>query len=202
MTAPPTTPIEHDELESGSVDIPDVGRSALYIYLGIAYSGLGMNEKALEAFEYARHLDPGERAVYPQIASTQLALGRVDDAVVSLMQSLIVDPARPDAWQSLTEIYSQINQEPIPAVQTIDGRSQLRQDNRLVQRHLFRAYSEFMTIARAAVLPQLLRKARDMAVNSYHLDPKLLDAALNQKSTRPAPPAPVFHTFGKKLAEE
>lgn len=190
------------ELKNGSVDIPDVGRSALYIYLGIAYSGLGMNEKALEAFEYARHLDPGERTIYPQITSTQLALGRVDDAVVSLMQSLIVDPARPDAWQTLTEIYSQINQEPIPAVQTIDGRSQLRQDNRLVQRHLFRAYSEFMTIARAAVLPQLLGKARDMAVNFYHLDPKLLDAALDQKSTRPAPPDPVFHTFGKKLAEE
>ncbi len=63
-------------------------------------------------------------------------------------------------------------------------------------------YSEFMTIARAAVLPQLLRKARDMAVNSFHLDPELLDAALNQKSTRPAPPDPVFHTFGKKLAAE
>jgi hypothetical protein len=59
-----------------------------------------------------------------------------------------------------------------------------------------------MTTARAAGLTQLLGTARDMAVSAYHLDPELLEAALNQKSTRQQPPEPVFHTFGKKLAEE
>jgi hypothetical protein len=40
-----------------------------------------------------------------------------------------------------------------------------------------------------------------MAAKSRHLDPKLLDAALQERFERPVPPGPVFHTYGKRISE-
>lgn len=190
------------ELRRGHADVSDTGLSGIYMYLGIAYSGLGMNEKALQAFHYMRHLDPREPMAYIQIASTQLALGKVDDAVAALLQCLIVDPQHAEAWQSLINVYSQINREPIPAVQLTNGHAELRYDNKLVQQHLSSAYREFLQMAQAAGRRQLLSEARDRAVSLHHLDTKVLDDAIRENVPRPVPPKPTFHTYGKRLAEE
>jgi tetratricopeptide (TPR) repeat protein len=189
------------QLARGRTEIPDVGQPGLYLYLGIAYAELGMNERALQAFEYMRHLNPGDPMAYTQIASTQATMGRSDDAVVSLMQGLIVDPRQEEAWRTLMDLYSKINREPIPAIEIVNGEPQLREDNNLVRRHLLLAYQGFLKIAQSSGNRQLVEKAREMAAKSRHLDPKLLDAALQERFERPVPPGPVFHTYGKRISE-
>jgi tetratricopeptide (TPR) repeat protein len=190
------------EQKRGKTNIPDVGQSELYLYLGMSYERLGLDEKALEAYKYMRHLFPMDPQTHLRVASTQLNLGRLEDAAVSLLQCLIADPDNKEPWPLLSEIYSRINQEPIPAVQPKDGQLQLREDNKLVQRHLFLAYTGFMHLVRLAEQREILRQTREVAENHYHFDSRLIDEALNQPLARPTPPAPVFHTFGKKLADE
>jgi tetratricopeptide (TPR) repeat protein len=191
-----------NELKRGHVNVPDVGVAGIYMYLGIAYSGLGMNEKALQAFQYMRHLDPREPMSYIQAASTQIATGNVDGAAVSLLQCLIANPQHAQAWQSLIDIYSQINREPIPAIELTNGQPKLREDNQMVQKHLLEAYRGSLQTAQSARRPLMLNEVRNAAVNTHHLDPKLLDNALDENGALPVPPAPVFHTYGKKLSEE
>jgi len=190
------------QLRIGRTEISDVGLSGLYLYLGIAYAELGMTERALQAFEYMRHLNPSEPMAYTQIASAQATMGRSDDAVVSLMQGLIVDSQQEEAWQTLMDLYSKINREPIPAVEMVNERPHLREDNKLVRRHLLLAYQGFLKIAQSSGDRVLVQRTRETAANSHHLDPKLLDDALHEGMERPLPPRPVFHTYGKRISEE
>jgi tetratricopeptide (TPR) repeat protein len=187
------------ELKRGNTNIPDVGSAEIYLYLGFAYKRLGMDEKALDAFRYMRHLDPEDPTSYFQIASAELALGRTEDATVSFIQCVILDPQRNTAWRSLIKIYSQTNREPIPAVEVTDGRARLREDNKLVRQHLLSAYRDFLKVARSSERPGMLREVRDAALNSYHFNPTLFDDALEGRVERPVPPSPVFHTYGKPL---
>jgi tetratricopeptide (TPR) repeat protein len=188
------------ELKHGKSDVADAGLSDLYLYLGMVYSRLGLNEKAIEAFKYMRQLDPNNPAAYAQMAAAQRALGQVEDAVISLTQCVIVDPQRGDAWQSLAEIYSQINRDGVPAVQVSDGRPYMLEENKLVRQYLLYAYQGFMRIARASTRSEMFREAHDTAVNRYHFDPKALDEAANEEVPRPMPPGPVFHIYGRKLS--
>ena len=190
------------EVKRGRTEIPDSGKTELYLYVGMAYERLGLNEKALQSFKYLRHLSPQDPAAYIKIASTQVELGQFEDAAVTFIQCLIVDPKRTDPWQWLTDIYAQINKEQIPAVQVKDGQSQLREDNKMVRKHLFDAYSGLMKILQLAERQDMLRQTREVATGHYQFDPKLLDAVLSQEVTRPVPASPVFHTYGKKLSEE
>jgi hypothetical protein len=149
-----------------------------------------------------RHLEPREPQAYLRIASAQLALRQFEDAAVSLIQCVLLDPRRAEAWQSLIEIYSQLNHEPVPAVQVTDGHERLQEDNGMVQQHLLYAYRDFIKTARFSGLPDMVRDMRDAAVNSHHFNPSLLDEALYGKAEHPTPPSPAFHIFGKKLLEK
>ena len=189
-------------LRRGSAESPDTGAPQLYMFLGKAYQRLDRNDKALEAYKYQRHLDPSDPMVYFSIASAQAALGQVEDAAVSLLQCVILDPQRLDAWQSLMDIDSQINHEPIPAIEPADGRLRIREDNKLVRRQLLYAYAEFMKTAQTSNNPDLWRNAHDVAVNHYNFDSRQLDEVMRDIGATPSPPVPIFHTYGKKLAEE
>jgi tetratricopeptide (TPR) repeat protein len=190
------------ESSQGKAESPDIGAPDLYKYLGKAYQRLDRNDKALEAYKYQRHLDPSDPAVYVSIASAQDALGQVEDAAVSLLQCVILDPQRLDAWQSLMAIDSQINHEPIPAIEQTNGRLQIREDNTLVRKQLLYAYAGLMKTAQSSNRPDMWRNAHDVAVNHYHFDSRQLDDALGEIGAPPSPPLPIFHTYGKKLAEE
>jgi tetratricopeptide (TPR) repeat protein len=177
----------------------DAGLPQLYKYLGMSYSRLGMDEKALEAFKYMRHIDPEDPEAYSRIGSAQAALGRLDDAAVSFIECINLDPQRAESWQWLTDIYSRINTEPVPAVQSTAGRQQLREDNQMVQRHLLAAYADLLRTARSSDRPDMLHSIQDAALNRHHLDSKAFDEVLNGKIEVSKPPAPVFHTPGSKL---
>jgi len=190
------------ESRRGNKENPDTGAPELYKYLGMAYQRLDRNEKALEAFKYERHLNPNDPMVYVSIASAQGALGQVEDAAVSLLQCVILDPRRRDAWQSLLAIDSQINHEPIPAIEETDGRFQVREDNVMVRKQLLYAYAGLMKIGQSSNSPDMWRDANNVAVNHYSFDSKQLDDVLRGIGEPPLPPGPIFHTYGKKLAEE
>jgi tetratricopeptide (TPR) repeat protein len=190
------------ELQRGNADFPDTEPAELYQYLGMSYERMGMNEKALEAFKFMRYLNPGAAEPYAHIGTIQFQMGNAEDAATSLTQCVILDPQRQDAWQLLIQIYSQINHEPIPAVEEAGGIPQVREDNKMVQQHLRDAYAGFIRIARASQNANLLNDARNEALNHYHFDSKVIDDALHENIARPLPPRPVFHTFGKKLADE
>jgi hypothetical protein len=175
------------QLERGRTNIPDVGLPALYMYLGMAYAGLEMDDKALQAFKYMRHLEPTEPEAYTRIASAQLAGGQFEDAAVALLQCIVIAPQRDDAWQSLAQIYSQLNRESVPAVEVIENRPRLREDNKLVRQHLARAYRELISIARSSERPDMLRNMRELADRQ-----ELLDDAPDVKVDRPVPPSPAF----------
>ena len=146
-----------------------------------------MDDKALQAFEYMRHLEPTEPEAYTRIASAQLARGQLEDAAVSLLQCIVIAPQRNDAWQSLIQIYRQLNRESVPAVEVIEGSPRLREDNKLVRQHLIRAYSELIQIARSSERPDMLRNMRDLADHQ-----ELLGDAPDVKVDRPVPPSPAF----------
>jgi tetratricopeptide (TPR) repeat protein len=190
------------ESRRGNAKSPDTGAPDLYMYLGKAYQRLDRNDKALEAYKYQRHLNPSDPMVYFSIASAQDALGQAEDAAVSLLQCVILDPQRRDAWQSLMAIDSQINHEPIPALQETDGRLQIREDNMLVRKQLLYAYAGLMNTAQSSNSSDMWRNAHDVAVNHYKFDSMQLDAVLLEIGASPSPPVPIFHTFGKKLSEE
>jgi tetratricopeptide (TPR) repeat protein len=190
------------ELQRGQTDIPDIEPAELYQYLGMSYERMGLNEKALEAFKFMRHLNPGAAEPYAHIGTIQFQTGDLEDAATSLTQCVILDPQRQDAWRLLIQIYSQINHEPTPAVELVGGLPQVRESNKTVQEHLLGAYAGFIRIARASQTEDLLRDALNEAINHYHFDSKVIDGALHEDVVRPVPPTPVFHIYGKKLADE
>lgn len=188
--------------ELGNSEIADIGAPELYLYLGMAYARLGLDAKALEAFKYKRHLDPREPDTYGKIALREYALGNTNEAVIALTQCVILDAQRQDAWQALTDIYAGIGSASVPEIEIVEGRPYLREDNPLVRQYLFHAHAGLMTIAWASKQHDLLDEARTLAVNRYHFDPTSLDRAAYDGSEPPRPPAPIFHTVGKKLFEE
>jgi tetratricopeptide (TPR) repeat protein len=190
------------ESRRGNAESPDTGAPQLYLFLGKAYQRLDRNDKALEAYKYQRHLNPNDPVAYFSIASAQDALGQFEDAAVSLLQCVILDPQRLDAWQSLMAIDSQINHEPIPAIVETEGRFQIREDNMLVRKQLLYASAGLMKTAQSSNSPDMWRKAHDVAVNRYNFDSRQLDEVLRDIGATASPPVPIFHTYGKKLAEE
>jgi tetratricopeptide (TPR) repeat protein len=190
------------EARRGNAKSPDTGAPELYLYLGKAYQRLDRNDKALEAYKYQRHLNPNDPVVYFSIASAQDALGHVEDAAVSLLQCVILDPQRRDAWQSLAAIDSQINRESIPAIQETNGRFEIREDNMLVRKQLLYAYAGLMKTAQSSKNSDMWRNAHDVAVNHYKFDSRQLEDVLLEIGASPAQPVPIFHTYGKKLSEE
>jgi tetratricopeptide (TPR) repeat protein len=180
-------------------EIRGAGSMDVYRYLAMVYERIGHNDKALEVYKYMRHLSPRDPDLYVQIGKAEFTLGMVEDALVSLIQCIALAPQRADVWQSIVDVYAQINREPMPAVQVTDGRTQLREDNPMVRRHLLLAYRGFIRIARSSGRTEMVRESRDVAVNHYRFDPALLADVLEGQVERPAPPAPVFHTYGRKL---
>lgn len=176
----------------GLTHIQDVGIAAIYMYLGITYSGLGKNEQAVDAFKYGRHLDPRDTMTYSQLASAQGSMGHLDEMAVTLLEAVFLDPSRGDVWQSLNDLYMQINKEPIPAIEVTEGRLQLREDNKLVQQHIRAACRELAQIGKLSEQPGLVEEARRQA-SAHRVDSKIIDEALHASGAKPRPPSPLFH---------
>src|SRR5206468_12679106 len=145
--------------------VRDVGLAPVYIYLGVAYSRLGMFDQALAAFKYARHLEPSDSEVYVKIALTCATRGQLDDAATALIQCVMLDGTRSDAWTMLADVYSRMNTDGVPAlVPAPGGKVQLNLACRVVRENFCTAYRDFVRIFRRAKKEDMAKAARDAAV--------------------------------------
>jgi hypothetical protein len=102
--------------------VPDVGIWKIYHYLGVVASQLERYPQAIEAFAYLRHLWPSYSAVYQDIARVQRASGRLEDAAVTALEALLLDPNDRVAPDLLVEVYGQIDAEGCTLIGTAGGR--------------------------------------------------------------------------------
>jgi Flp pilus assembly protein TadD len=87
---------------------PDNGLAALN--LGIAYHRTGKHTPAIEQFQRAAELFPGDARPLLNLAAAENALGHVDKAEQYLLRALDVDPRQPGVHYNLAVIYLKRNQ--------------------------------------------------------------------------------------------
>ena len=97
-------------------EIPDVGLPPIYFYLGNAYIHLGEWQKALQAYKYEQHLDPGDVDAYVHIAMVYLQIGKSEEAAITLFQALMLNSQQMQLWPPLAQSLAQINHSGRPAV--------------------------------------------------------------------------------------
>jgi tetratricopeptide (TPR) repeat protein len=177
---------------------PDNGSSSLYTNLSQAYLRLERTDKAIQSMQYARHLTPLQWEPWFQLGELQLAAGRPDEACVTLIQCLIMEPGRDQAWPLLQRAYLQIDTGPIPAIQTRQGVPGLNLENPLVMEHFRRAYQDLVRTYRHARRLPTADAIRTAALQRHGL-PAELFAPSADESNLPVPPEPVFYVRGEPL---
>ena len=186
-------------------DTPDVGLAPVYGYLGVAYMRLGLLDQAERTFRYMRHLEPGDPDGYYKTASLQVQRGKLEEAASSLIQVILLDSTRNDAWQLLNEVFKQINKEPQPCiVVTAQGRAQLDLSRVAVQSAVREAYRGFVIEFMLANQRKRAEAARDMAISVYHFQPELFNDLFDPNYLKifptPVPADPVYYDPGRTFA--
>src|SRR5262249_37952325 len=145
--------------------IPEVGNGPLYNNLSLAYVKLDHLDEALDAYERMRRLAPTSPALYRDIATLQNALGRTDDATVTLWEAVALDDDDADAKKRLVEIYRGTAADPPIVTDGPSGEVQLHTANPVVIRHRCRAWHELTAIFTRARLPVLAERTRAEAAS-------------------------------------
>ncbi len=158
--------------------IYDAGLTPVYMTLGISYARLNMYREAYHAYNYQRQLEPENSDPYVRLALMRIDQGNLDEAAVDLVQALLLDFKRTDAWSMLMQIYGAMG----PAAQNAITRGpqgpKLNVDNPLVRDHFIRAYRGFIRIFRLANRPQAAETARRIAIFRYGMPPSLFDSVM------------------------
>jgi tetratricopeptide (TPR) repeat protein len=174
--------------------VPDVGLAPVYLYLGRAYARLGYNDQALAAFKYARHLEPQDAEVYYQMGLVQVRKNQLEDAAASLIQCVIMDPRRNDAWRALVEVFGHLNTDGQQAV-VVDqnGGVHLNMNSRAVRDNFCSAYRDWVRVFRRAKRDDYAKSARDAAIYTYNYPATLFDPLFDETIVAEVPPAPVIY---------
>ena len=157
------------ELKRGRTpdQIPDIGNHEIYWNLGISYMRMSQYQPALDAYLYMRHLVPTNPDAYLSMASTYLSSGHPEEAVIPLMQALLIDSGRVQAMQLLVDVYHQIDHEGC-AVVMVEGHPRLNVDCPLVQHHICTAYQGLVQVFFESKEYDLARRTEDTSVQTYH----------------------------------
>ena len=150
---------------------------------------LGLLNQALAAFEYQRRLAPTKPIVYWHIASIYAKDGQLDLAAVGLIQSLLLDPSRVEAYDDLVRIYAQINPQSVPAVLMTSGKPALNAQCAIVHRHLLAAHVGLVKAMLEAKQYATARVARESALRTGY-DPHPFDELFWQHNVPIRPPNP------------
>ena len=168
--------------------IPDIGNHEIYWNLGISYMRMSQYQPALDAFLAMRHLEPTNPDTYLSIASVYLASGHAEDAVIPLMQALLLDSGRKQAMQLLVDIYHQIDHEGCAVVMT-QGQPHLNADCSIVHNHMCAAYLGLVQVFFETKQYDLARRTRQNALQTYHCPPEssqqLISNQTNTVSSKP-----------------
>ena len=160
-------------------DIGDIGNHEIYWNLGLSHMRLGNYEDALKAYQYMCHLAPANPDSYQSIASAYIAMGRNEEAAITLLEALLLDGSRQEALRYLVEIYRQIDRDG-NALIFAPGHpvAQLNADCALVKGHICRAYAGLNRVFLDAKQPTLARQTRDNAINTYKCAAALFDKSV------------------------
>ena len=159
--------------------ISDAGLGPIYGTLAMAYARLGNFDAAMKRLAYQRQLEPNEADSYMKMATIQLAQRKYDDAAVTLIECILIDPSRKEVWQTLAQLYSSANVQ--GAVISPDGVNvRLNLGNPVVRDNLCSAYRDFIRIFRRAHRDQMAQEARKAAVQRYDFPKTLFDDLFNE----------------------
>lgn len=75
--------------------------------LGIVLLRQGMTSDAVEFFEFASRMEPGQAGYHVNLAAAYTATGSVNRAISELEQSLTIDPSLGAAYHALIDIFGQ-----------------------------------------------------------------------------------------------
>jgi tetratricopeptide (TPR) repeat protein len=182
-------------------EVADVGLSPVYSYMGTAYIKAGRLDEALQAFRYALHLDPNDADAYIRTAQVYLMKNQVSRAAVPLLQAIVINDSRMDAWQLLAQIYSSTATQGAPPPYLVqDGRPRLNIQNDMVKNDLCSAYREFTRAFVLAKRDDMARQSANVAKSVYGFPASLFDPILEEKGARPTPPTPAFYDPAKQPA--
>jgi tetratricopeptide (TPR) repeat protein len=163
--------------------IPDIGNHEIYWNLGISYMRMSQYQLALDAYLSMRHLEPTNPEAYLSIASVYLASGHADDAVIPLLQVLLLDSGRTQAMQLLVDIYHQIDHEGC-AVVMMQGQPRLNVDCPIVHNHMCTAYLGLVQVFLEAKQYDFAKRTMQNALQTYHCPPEPFQQLVsNQTST-------------------
>jgi hypothetical protein len=114
--------------------IAAVGTPSLYLELGRVYVALGQPEKALEALQYGRSLDP-QPAFFDELSHAYHAMGEAEPAILSLLEGLNVDGSQSGMVSEAVQLYQETAPQSCAVASTAAGPS-LNADCPLVHAHL------------------------------------------------------------------
>jgi tetratricopeptide (TPR) repeat protein len=168
-------------------DIADVGYNVLYHQLAIVYARIGEFDQAISKLTYELHLAPASSEAYFNIGNLQFAQRKYDDAAVSMIESILVDPARPQPWQALRAIYSQFGPYADDAFIQQDGHLQLNFHEPFMRDQITSASSNLIRTFLSAHVPALADQIRQIATQRYDLPRSLFDPLFTEPPTLVTP---------------
>jgi protein O-mannosyl-transferase len=105
------------------------GDSQAYLLLSVAHERLGDAEKAYEAVNQARTLDPLNPQMYRQLSAVLAQEGRTDEAEVALLQANAISSLQEGNWQvaaDSSERVLQVNAAAYPSAYYLNAMANLR----------------------------------------------------------------------------
>jgi tetratricopeptide (TPR) repeat protein len=166
--------------------IPNAGLPQLYSFLGDAYRMLNQPAEALEAYNYARVLDPRDADTYAKLAELYSGMGRSDAAIQKMIQLLILKPNQMQVWNVLSGILNRDGAQRI----LVDPKTKqplFNSNDMQVKELILDADREFVRFLLQTHRPQLAQSARDVAVNQHGFAPNLIDPMFQGSGVSPTP---------------
>jgi tetratricopeptide (TPR) repeat protein len=149
--------------------IADTGYDVLYHQLAVVYARTGEFDNAISKLIYETHLGPTNSDAYFDIGNLQFAQRKYDEAAVSMLESILIDPDHPQPWQALRSLYSQLGPVAAGALTENNGRLQLNIHDPLVRDQLTSACRNLIRTFLSARIPTLADQIRQLAMQRYDL---------------------------------
>ncbi|MCX6907653.1 MAG: DUF1736 domain-containing protein, partial [Verrucomicrobia bacterium] len=160
--------LQHLRTRAWAADLKlTLGNHLIYLDLGTVYSQLGALPQALEAFAYAARISPGEPVAHDGIAEALANLGRPEESVIELVQSLMLAPNHGQTWRALEIVYKKLAPNEQVIARDPAGRPHLNTSLPLVQGHIERSFRSLVQALLDANQRELARKLAEIAVDQY-----------------------------------
>jgi tetratricopeptide (TPR) repeat protein len=151
-------------------DVSGMGDYHVYGNLGLAYLRLGRLEESLKAYQRMHRLAPAESKGYLGVALVYSGLGRREEAIVSVLQALLLDSNNQFLWQAVFDAYRQAGLAG-QALRMHNGRTQLDLTVPVVREHICAAYRGLVNNCKVGGAAKLAAELEATAGKEYGCQP-------------------------------